>query len=184
MLNYKQEPETSSTDFFSSILNRKRKQIINLKERGDFNFADTGEKISDRINGKLSNRGRNIWKKIALGGIVLIFVALIATTSYFYVQWKKVKSNPQASSQEEIASIKKKIGNFIELPPSEEPTMATVTDVEKLKNQPFFSKAQNGDKVLIYTNSQKAILYRPSTGKIVDMMSLGAIGTAPAQNLE
>jgi hypothetical protein len=140
--------------------------------------------MTENKDDKKINSLKKNWKIIASGVTALIFVALIAATAYFYMQWKKATSNPQISSQEEVAAIKKKISAFIELPSSEEPTLATVTDVEKLKDQPFFSKAQNGDKVIIYTNSQKAILYRPSTGKIVDMMSLGATASVPIQNSE
>ena len=64
--------------------------------------------------------------------------------------------------------------------PQEVPTVATVSDVSKLKNQAFFANAKNGDKVLIYQNAKKAILYRPSSNKIVEFgpINLGAAQTA------
>ena len=47
-----------------------------------------------------------------------------------------------------------------------------MTDREKLADQPFFERAENGDKVLIYSNSGRAILYRPNTQKIVDVTTV------------
>ena len=64
------------------------------------------------------------------------------------------------------------------LPEDEEPSVATVADPEQLAGQPFFSKAKKGDKVLIYTNAQKAILYDPVAKKIIDIAPLN-IGNAP-----
>lgn len=53
--------------------------------------------------------------------------------------------------------------------PNELPSIATVTDKEKLADQPFFQKAENGDKVIIYSQSKRAYLFRPSEQKIIDM---------------
>ena len=69
------------------------------------------------------------------------------------------------------------------LPTGETPTIATVTDASKLKDQAFFTNAVTGDKVLIYTNAKKAFLYRPSTNKIINIapVNLGSgTGAAPA----
>jgi hypothetical protein len=69
------------------------------------------------------------------------------------------------------ATLIKTVGQLMFLP-SEEPTIATVTDKEKLAKQPFFAQAENGDKVIIYTQAKKAILYRPTQKKIVDVAPL------------
>lgn len=61
------------------------------------------------------------------------------------------------------------VGKIIELPEDETPTVATVTDLEKVKEQAFFRNAQNGDKVLIFTNAKKAFLYRPSANMIIEV---------------
>jgi hypothetical protein len=68
------------------------------------------------------------------------------------------------------------IGAFLELPTGETPTLATVNEASKLKSQPFFRNAQDGDKVLIYSQASRAVLYRPSTKKIIEYspINLGA----------
>src|SRR3989304_6601820 len=101
---------------------------------------------------------------VLLGVIVLL---VLGGGGYFYYQTQKnqtVKTNPQASAQDETKKIVSEVGKLIDLPAGEDPTVATVTDIAKLKDQPFFQKAKNGDKVLIYTNSKKAILYDPVAG--------------------
>ena len=59
----------------------------------------------------------------------------------------------------------------MELPTDEEPTIATVSDLEKLKDQPFFKDAKEGDTVLIYDKAAKIILYDPVANKIVNAAS-------------
>lgn len=105
--------------------------------------------------------------------IVIILLVLAALPSlYFYNQYQKTKNllqNPTASVNDENKTLIQAVGKLIELPVSENPTIATVSDKTKLQDQPFFAHAQNGDKVLIYTQAKKAILYRPSINKIIDV---------------
>ncbi len=106
--------------------------------------------------------------------LIAVFLVLIASipSFYFYNQYQKAQSllkNPNQVNKDEIKSLVSKVGKLIELPQGEDPTVATVSDPSKLKDQPFFAKAQNGDKVLIYTNAKKAILYRPSINKIIEV---------------
>lgn len=108
---------------------------------------------------------------IIIAVLFLIAAGAIASSVYFYVQNKKTQQllkNPTLSAQAEIENLMSKVGNLMELPKNEQPTIATVTDVTKLKDQSFFSKAKNGDKLLIYTKERKAILYDPTTDKIVE----------------
>lgn len=74
---------------------------------------------------------------------------------------------------------------YLELPTDEEPTLATVTDREKLAEQPFFQKAENGDKVLIYSNSGRAVLYRPyKEKKIIDVTTVNVTKPEPEVPVE
>lgn len=117
-----------------------------------------------------------MYKKIAKIGvkilIVMIVLGSIGAAGYFYNQYKEIKENPNKISIDEIKSLTTIISKFMDLPADETPTLATVTDKEKLKDQDFFKKSENGDKILIYANAKKAILYRPSTQKVIEFAPL------------
>lgn len=92
---------------------------------------------------------------------------------------KALLADPTLAAKEEVKNLKEKVRMLMVIP-DEDPTIATVTDIDKLKNQPFFSKAKKGDKVLIFTNAQKAILYDPVENKIVEAGPLILPSGAPA----
>ena len=118
--------------------------------------------------------------------LVVVFALFAGATSFYLwtlyqksqADLNRFKSNPQTVSIEEGKMLVNKVGLLIALP-KEEPTIATVTDVGKLKDQPFFSQAVNGDKVLIYTQAKKAILYRPGINKIIDVAPVN-VGVSPS----
>jgi hypothetical protein len=80
-------------------------------------------------------------------------------------------------TQEEDLDTIDQISQFLVLPVNEQPNIATITDVTKLKSQAFFLEAQNGDVVLVYKEAQKAILYRPSQKKIINMSTVSENST-------
>ena len=109
--------------------------------------------------------------------IVALLLIVAVATAGFYVnkynesqkQVQKLASNPTLTAQQQQAELIAKVGKLTILPANETPTIATVTDISKLKDQPFFANAQNGDKVLIYTQAKQAYLYRPSTNKLINI---------------
>jgi hypothetical protein len=113
--------------------------------------------------------------------IVLFFLLLLAAASaaYFYRQYSLLKSDPSVAVKSETAQLIEEVGKLIVLPEDETPTVATVSDVEKLKSEAFFAKAKNGDKVLIYSAAKKAILYDPIARKIVEIAPIN-VGANPA----
>lgn len=114
----------------------------------------------------------------SLVSIILVLLTLggILFGYYFFQKYQKVKQNPTLITQEETKLFVTQVGKLMELPKDETPSIATVTDKEKLKDQAFFKNAENGDKVLIYTKAGKAILYRPKTDRIVEVAPISIAG--------
>jgi hypothetical protein len=61
------------------------------------------------------------------------------------------------------------VGELVELADAtEQPSeVANIEDTSKLSSNAFFDRAKNGDIVLIYPISKIAVLFRPSTSKVI-----------------
>ena len=118
-------------------------------------------------------------KRLPVMVMTLLFLASTGSAVYFYEQVNTLKANPQAQAQQEVAALVALVGELILLPADETPTVATVNDPTKLQDQVFFANATAGDKVLIYTTAKKAILYNPTTNKIVEVAPIN-IGSGQA----
>ncbi|MCX6732607.1 MAG: hypothetical protein NTV98_03650 [Candidatus Roizmanbacteria bacterium] len=107
--------------------------------------------------------------------IVLVVIELIGGVIFLFANYystaKKTVTQKQDKKQA-VTEILTKIGALYDLPTGETPTIATVSDKTKLDKQAFFAKAENGDNVLIYSNAKKAILYRPSINKVMEVAPL------------
>ena len=113
--------------------------------------------------------------------LLSLVIILLGTTGYFYYQYQKLFKSPiaaQITAQEEAQRLAADIGKLMLLPNDETPTVATVTDVDKLKDQLFFKNAKNGSKVLIYPNSKLAVIYDPKANLIIN---IGPINFAQQQ---
>lgn len=122
--------------------------------------------------------------------LLIIVVAAVGASLYLFQQWQQtkkelaaLKKNPNAAAQTQVQDVVNRIGKFIALPTGETPTLATITDISKLKDQPFFAKAANGDEILIYTNARKAYLYSPSKNRLLDVapVNIGTPSATPAK---
>ena len=105
-----------------------------------------------------------------------MFVFTSLTSIYYQHKFAELRDNPQKAVQAETKKILDKISTIIVLPEDEQPTIATVSDPEVLKGQPFFAKAKKGFKVLIYANAKKSILYDPFENKVVETASMNIGG--------
>ncbi len=135
---------------------------------------DNGSAVYEQAEIKVTAKGlskKRSWlgKYWRLSIVVIVIGSLVWLGKGYLDAKKELKklSNPKESAQNETQTLITQIGRTVELPAGEAPTLATVNDATRLKNQEFFKDAQNGDKVLIYSKAGKAILYRPSSKKTI-----------------
>lgn len=110
-------------------------------------------------------------KKRKVVNTILIFIILVVLFFglYFYFKLNKIEdSRGQIKNQKELKTLISKISEHYLMPLGEEPTVATVTDPAAT----FFKSSEKGDKVFIFVKAGKAILYRPSIDKIVEIVSV------------
>lgn len=111
--------------------------------------------------------------------IALIILALLVFFAYEYAHTKnqlEKLSNPKTATASATQQLVDSVGRLVNLPTGETPTIATVNDAAKLKSQAFFADAKDGDKVLIYSKSGRAVLYRPSTNRVIEYSTVNLSG--------
>jgi hypothetical protein len=111
-------------------------------------------------------RSRN---KILLLVSLALVVLFAAVAGFFFWQWQSLKSNPNIEAQATSTRLIEKVGKIYDLPKDEKPTVALISDKNKLKDQSFFEKAQNGDYLIMYTNAKLALLYREKENKLINV---------------
>jgi hypothetical protein len=130
------------------------------------------EKAVDAPPATISQTPLRKKRSFILFGIVLIGLFLLGVLGYLLTQNQVLQGVLGKADKDEVDVLVEEIGSIIALPTGEVPTIATVSDKTKLSDQAFFRKAENGDKVLIYANAKRAILYRPSMKKIIDVTTI------------
>lgn len=128
---------------------------------------------------------RWFWAVVIVAGIVVLGALFLFIRSQQQLgevkkDLESVQNDPAAKTRQANDELIAQVGKLIILPENEQPTIATVSDLAKLAGQPFFAKAEVGDKVLIYQQAKKAILFRPSTNQIIELAPLNNNGQAAA----
>lgn len=139
-------------------------------------MSDTSEEVEEKGSGSTPFVIKLIpyVLMIAVGVVGGIFVAQQKP------EWFGL-SKGASTVQAEVDALVAQVGKLISLPTDEKPTVATVVDASKVKDQPFFANAKNDDKVLIYQKAAKAILFRPSENRIIEVGTLN-INNQPVQS--
>jgi hypothetical protein len=133
----------------------------------------------------------NLKKILKLRNILIVFLIIltlggIGSGAYFYLKYKDATKTNQSAEQtaKEVSDLVEEISKIMKLPEGETPTLATVLEKDKLQDQEFFKNAENGDKVLVYMTAKKAILYRPSERKIIEVSPVNMDSTTTTTKAE
>lgn len=105
--------------------------------------------------------------------IGIVVFGIIGGGGYFgFKWWQAYKNSPEVlvkKADEEKVKILASLGKLMVMPEGD-PVLFKVNDQEVMrKQQAFFKDTKNDDILLVFQQSGKAILYRPSTNVIVNV---------------
>jgi hypothetical protein len=109
-------------------------------------------------------------------GLLVLGAVVWAGVHFVPKLWQENTRTAEAASLLSPQEVLSEVRSIMELPTDEDPTIAAVTDLERLKNEPFFQNAQNGDRVIFFVKAKKAILYRPASRKIIEVSVSPTLG--------
>lgn len=115
-------------------------------------------------------------RRVGLTLLVVLCVVLAGAAGWLGWNFWQLKDQMARATADQPTALVAKVAGLIDLPKDETPTIATVQDETKLKDQAFFAQAQNGDKLLIYAQAKKAIIYRPGDHKVINVGPLAITG--------
>jgi cell division protein FtsL len=119
---------------------------------------------------KRTSKGDDVRRRKTLSKVIKVVLALIVLAVVAFASIKIYSSLTMTDADRAVAETERTrddVAKLMDLP-SEEPTITTVSDAENLKKQPFFAATENGDKILIFIEARKVVLYRPSTNRIIN----------------
>ncbi len=106
--------------------------------------------------------------KVRIISFVLVII-IVSTSSAFYFHWFNLGLSKQEIQQRQIEAVVSSIGKLM-IVPKGTPVLATVKDIAKLKQQQaFFRNAENGDDLVIFPQSNMAVIYSPSRNLIINV---------------
>lgn len=92
-------------------------------------------------------------------------------------QLEELRQSTQNSGQKVAEEVLNKVRQHIDVPNDPAPTVATITDVEKLQaNNDFYKAAKNGDNLII--TEKRAILYDAQRDIVLDVVPVRVTQTA------
>lgn len=103
-------------------------------------------------------------------GVAVVVILLIVVVLGVIFFTNRGGSGDGELSDREVAQLLNQVGSLMILPEGEEPAIATIVDAAALiAEQPFYNGAQDGDRVIIYPQAQRAIIYSPERNIIVNV---------------
>lgn len=137
------------------------------------------KKAAKSIKAPRRRRGRGFFN-------FLLFIGIIAAVAMFgwaemqrrdaigrlqetEQELEKIRQSTERRGTEVAQQVLESVRKLIDVPTDPEPTVATIVDVDALREaSPFYNKAENGDHLII--TETRAILYDPDRNIILDVV--------------
>lgn len=110
-------------------------------------------------------------KRFILVGLVVLVFMTTGLATHFYLRAKSAGQDATQSATAERDALVARVRRIMVLP-DEQPEIATVTNPDALKSDPFFIGAKTGDKLLIFSKARRAVLFDPVEGHILNAAPL------------
>lgn len=101
--------------------------------------------------------------------ILFGIVAVAGLLGFILGQRGGQQNTPAVSSATPSSDLLGEIDKLYKLPTDEKPTIVTIKDADKLKDQTFFKDAKNGDRLVVYSNNKLALIYRQADHSLVNV---------------
>ncbi len=100
--------------------------------------------------------------------LCIFFLGSLFLVVFTYRMYKEViEESTILRTQAEVELVISRVARLLDVPTDEIPLIARVSDPAQLPKDSFFSSAQQGDRILVYCNAEKSILYSPTRDKLI-----------------
>ncbi|MBP7806996.1 hypothetical protein KA047_00680 [Candidatus Saccharibacteria bacterium] len=140
---------------------------------GDSKPAKTTKNLKSRLTKKNLKLALAAFAVIAVGVLIWQYLDARAELDRY--------NDPVKAIEAESKDLVGQVGKIMVLPGGEQPVPAEVSDEKRFADNPAFDGVKNGDKLLIYQEQRKVIIYRPSTNQIVNVIAVATDQEVPAQ---
>lgn len=100
-----------------------------------------------------------------------VIIVVLAIVFALGAAFKAEKAADEKLMKTENQAMLDRIGQLLNLP-DETPIITTIHSKEDFKDAPAFRGAEKGDKLVVWVNSNQALLYRPSTNTVLDVTTV------------
>ena len=149
-----------------NIGDKKRVQLIRPKKTTTKEVVVEPKIFKDRLLVFVQKFNKVKNDKRFLLAVVTGLLILVLSGIYFFANDINLLAGNKGKINNNIIA---RVSKLVVINDSTGVMLATVTDKNKLKNQRFFNNAENGDYVVFFPAERKAVLYRSSVNKIVEI---------------
>ena len=109
-------------------------------------------------------------RKKRLLTVVIIALVVFGGAGFAGYKYMNTESYKQKRAETATKNLVKKIGKLMVLPEGQDPAVFNIEDPETLvAQQAFFKGAEQGDKLIVYPELSRAIIYSPKRDVIVNV---------------